>query len=149
MVRRIDQEMAAAASALITGDVDRELRTRYRHLRVMLRTAGLAATYAYIAAKATGNDARLAAAYRDAATGIRQRLAEQGLISGDWRAMTAQQVLAQLGGMDAIGYARASAEVAALTGWLSRLADAMYKPSPEEKNTGRPQQTPTGAGQVP
>ncbi|MBA9007291.1 type III-B CRISPR module-associated protein Cmr5 [Thermomonospora cellulosilytica] len=135
MARRIDQEMAAAASNLITGQVDQELRTRYRQLPVRLRTAGLAATYAFIASKANGTD-RLAAAYRSAAEGIRRRLVEQGLLAGDWRTMTARDVLDQLGHMDAAAYARASAEVAALTGWLSRLADAMYRRPADDGDGG-------------
>jgi CRISPR type III-B/RAMP module-associated protein Cmr5 len=146
MARRIDQDMAAAASDLITGEVDRELRTRYRHLPVMLRTAGLAATYAFIAAKSTGGNPELAGAYREAARGIRKRLVEQHLLTGDWRTLTAGQVLAQLGDMDATGYARASAEAAALTGWLSRLADAMYKPTPAKPAPGQDETSaPTGA----
>ena len=34
---------------------------------------------------------------------------------------------AQLGGMDPVQYARASAEAAAFVGWLSRLADATWQ----------------------
>jgi CRISPR-associated protein Cmr5 len=51
-VRRVDQGMAAAAAQALPEEVDRELRTRYRQLRVMLHAAGLAATYAFIASKA-------------------------------------------------------------------------------------------------
>ena len=51
-VHRVDQGMAVAAARSLPDNVDKELRTRYRQLRVMLHTAGLAATYAYIASKA-------------------------------------------------------------------------------------------------
>jgi CRISPR/Cas system CMR-associated protein Cmr5 small subunit len=126
-VTRIDQGMAAAAAEALPAEVNKELRTRYRHLRVMLHTAGLAATYAYIASKAgpgDGGSAGLAGAYRDAAKGIRQRLAEMGLLPGDAAEMSVRDVMRELGAMDPVRYARASAEAAAFTGWLSRLADA-------------------------
>ena len=123
-VSRIDQTMASAAAALLPPEITPELRTRYRSLHVMVRTAGLAATYAYVAAK--GNDTgHLAEAYRSVAAGIRDHLERRGLkpatVTGD-RAM-----LEHLGTMELNDYARACAEVAALTHWLSRLADALYR----------------------
>jgi CRISPR type III-B/RAMP module-associated protein Cmr5 len=123
-VRRIDQTVARAAADLLPQTVSKELRTRYRTLNVMVRTAGLAATYAYVASKAndTGD---LAAAYRMVCEGIRDHLERRGLkpatVSGD------REMLEYLGGMDLHDYTRASAEVAALTRWLSRLADALYQ----------------------
>ncbi|HET9975614.1 MAG TPA: type III-B CRISPR module-associated protein Cmr5 [Streptosporangiaceae bacterium] len=127
---RIDQGMAAAAAAALPGQVDKELRTRYRQLRVMLHTAGLAATYAFIASKAKDPDegsgaadkARLAAAYQDAAKGIVSRL-----FPANAEHMSARDVLRELGCMDPVRYARASAEASAFAGWLSRLADAVYQ----------------------
>ena len=122
-VRRVDQDMAAAAAGMLPRPVTRELRTRYRQLRVMLHTAGLAATYAFIVARA-GSDTgsgNLGRAYSQVAQGIRNRLT---LPSGDARTMDPQQVLLHLGEMETADYARASAETAALLGWLSRLADA-------------------------
>jgi len=131
-VRRVDQGMAAAAAELLPDKVSKELRTRYRQLRIMTHTAGLAATYAFIAAKARDkND--LADAYRRAGGGIRARLAALGLLEGDARRMSAPDVLRELGRMDAVQYARASAEVAAFTGWLARLADAV---SPDDGDGG-------------
>lgn len=128
-VRRIDQGMAAAAADVLPARVDRELRTRYKQLRIMLHTAGLAATYAYIASK-SGDEgqggAALARAYRDAARGIRVRLASQGLLTGDADTMRVAEVMRQLGEMDSVRYARASTEAAAFAGWLSRLADATH-----------------------
>ena len=125
-VARVDQGMAAAAASVIPPDVDRELRTRYRQLRVMLHSAGLAATYAYIASKA-GDRGPLERAYRDAALGIRRRLAEAGLLNGEPRALTVREMMTQLGAMDPVQYARASTEAAAFAGWLSRLADAVWQ----------------------
>jgi CRISPR-associated protein (Cas_Cmr5) len=125
--RRIDQDMAAAAAGAIPRPVTRELRTRYRQLRVMLHTAGLAATYAFVAAKAAGESPELARAYADAERGIRDRLAAVHLLTGDPAGLGPRQVLEQLGRMEGSDYARASAEVTALTGWLSRLADALVQ----------------------
>jgi CRISPR/Cas system CMR-associated protein Cmr5 small subunit len=129
---RVDQDMARAAAEALSADVDRELRTRYRQLRVMLHTAGLAATYAFIAAKAKDSDGqrdRLATAYQRAGEAIRKRLAERNLFPGGAQPASAREVLAALGQMSQVQYARASAEAAALMGWLSRLADAVYTPS--------------------
>jgi CRISPR/Cas system CMR-associated protein Cmr5 small subunit len=133
--RRVDQGLAEAAARLLPrpGDredrVERELRTRYRQLRIMLHGAGLAATYAFIMAKANAESGALADAYGKAAAGIRGRLVELGLISADPAMAGPRDVLAQLASLDAVGYARATAEAAALAGWLSRLADAIYQPT--------------------
>jgi len=134
-VVRIDQGMAAAAAQALPGKVDKELRTRYRQLRVMLHTAGLAATYAFIASKAKDPDDsaepaerdKLAAAYRDAGNGILSRLSGLSLLSADPEQMSARDVMRELGRMNPIQYARASAEASAFAGWLSRLADAVYQ----------------------
>lgn len=133
-VVRIDQGMAAAAAAALPDKVNKELRTRYRQLRAMLHTAGLAATYAFIASKAKDPDdaaepteqARLAAAYRDAAKGI------VSCLSSDPEKMSARDVMRELGRMNPVQYARASAEASAFVGWLSRLADAVYQEGEED-----------------
>jgi len=122
-VRRIDQGMAAAAAGLLPDPVTKELRTRYRQLRIMTRTAGLAATYAFIASK-EGDRSDLALAYAKAGQGIRNRLAQTQLLPAGAPDMTARQVLAEFGNMDMAQYTRASAEAAAFIGWLARLADA-------------------------
>jgi CRISPR/Cas system CMR-associated protein Cmr5 small subunit len=124
--RRIDQGMAAAAAELLPDPVTRELRTRYRQLRIMTRTAGLAGTYAFIASK-EGEGSDLALAYRKAAQGIRDRLGQMQLLPAEARQMTAREVLHELGNMDMARYTRASAEAAAFIGWLARLADAAYQ----------------------
>jgi hypothetical protein len=99
----------------------------------MLHTAGLAATYAFIASKAGQEAGPLAGAYAEAGRGIRQRLTAQNLLTGDPARLDAQKVLGQLGDMPGTSYARASTEVAALVSWLSRLADACYQ---EDKHQG-------------
>ena len=127
-VRRIDQGGAAAAAGLLPDTVDpklrKELRTRYRQLRAMLHGAGLAATYAFVAAKTSGD---LGESYGTVAHGLRRRLTDRGLFTGDPATMGPAEVLGQLGRMDSVRYAQASAEAAALLGWLSRLADASYQ----------------------
>ena len=136
---RIDLGMAAAAARELPADVTPELRTRYRQLRVMLHTAGLAATYAYIAAKARDTDQvqdNLAAAYRVAGEVIRKRLWERNMLPGAEEPVAPRQVLASLGAMNQVQYARASAEAAALVDWMARLADAMY--APKRANTTTP-----------
>jgi CRISPR/Cas system CMR-associated protein Cmr5 small subunit len=131
-VRRVDQNMAAAAAGILppaaelTGADQKALRTRYRQLRVMLHTAGLAATYAFVASKA-GDHGALDLAYKQAAKGIREQLASRHLLTSGPAGTDAREVLRQLGEMDGMRYARASAEVASLMGWLSRLADACYQ----------------------
>jgi CRISPR/Cas system CMR-associated protein Cmr5 small subunit len=124
-VRRVDQGCAAAAAELLPEESvperKEELSTRYRKLSAMLHGAGLAATYAFVAAR-TGR--RLEKSYQEVADGICRRLTEQGLLTGE---PTPRNVLRQLGDMDIVTYARASAEAAALLSWLSRLADATYQ----------------------
>jgi CRISPR-associated protein Cmr5 len=132
-VHRVDQGMAAAAAGLLPQAVTKELRTRYRQLRIMTHTAGLAATYAFIAAKA-GERSDLADAYRRAGDGIIARLTGLGLLEGEAGRITARDVLGQLGRMDAVQYARASAEATAFTGWLARLADATYQAGDQGRN---------------
>jgi CRISPR/Cas system CMR-associated protein Cmr5 small subunit len=125
-VRRVDQGMAEAAARLLPLPVTDAQRTRYRQLRMMLHSAGLAATYAFIAAK-SGETGELASAYQKAGEGLRERLSGLGLLPADWRGLDAREVLAELGQMSAVQYARASAEAQALVSWLSRLADAMIQ----------------------
>jgi CRISPR/Cas system CMR-associated protein Cmr5 small subunit len=141
-VRRVDQDMAAAAAGLLlpagelTSAERKALRTRYRQLRVMLHTAGLAATYAFVASKAGGGGA-LERAYEEAAAGIRRRLISEHLLDGGAASADARKVLRQLGEMGGMRYARASAEAASLMGWLSRLADACYHEDEQDAGGGQ------------
>ena len=80
-----------------------------------------------VAAKARGESEQLAHAYAEAARGIRKRLASLHLLTGDPAQLDPRRVMEQLGSMNGSDYARASAEAAALVGWLSRLADALVK----------------------
>lgn len=129
-VVRIDQGMAAAAARALPVQVNKDLRTRYKQLRIMLHTAGLAAAYAFIASKAGDPDSGGAAgAYRKAADGIRDRLAERQLFLDPAKVTGVRDVMRELGAMDPARYARASAEAEAFAGWLSRLADADWQQS--------------------
>lgn len=129
---RIDQGMARQAVNLLPETVTAELRTRYRQLRIMIHTSGLAATYAYVAAKSTSEGkSHLTSAYGEVARGIRSHLEESRLLPGGGR-MEHRKVLAALAALSLRDYTRASAEVTTLMTWLSRLADAVYKPDPQE-----------------
>ncbi|MEY9214320.1 type III-B CRISPR module-associated protein Cmr5 [Thermobifida halotolerans] len=133
-MRRLDQGMARDAALLLPeGDPARakELRTRFRRLPVQLRTSGLAATYAFLAARSgTSGSDPLGRSYADVAQQVRARLADAGLLPAEVRTAAApavhRTVLRELGEMDTARYARATAEVALLFGWLRRLAEAVY-----------------------
>jgi len=113
----------AAAAAEILQPVEPELRTRYLQLPVMVRTAGLAATYAYLVAKSDATP--LGRAYEAVADGIRSYLVDRGrLLPG---VTQNDQVVPALAGLSAADYARASVEVESLAGWLRRLAEATQR----------------------
>lgn len=125
---RFDQHMASKAAGMLPAKVDNELRTRYRQLPVMLRTSGLAATLAYLVGKTDGS--KLGQAYHQLATGIRGHLSGRRLVpqARTPDALKANmELLTQLGELTTAEYARAAAEVEALAGWLSRLADARFQ----------------------
>ncbi len=123
-MRRVDQAMAKAASRILPSTVTSRLRTRYRTLRVMCHSSGLAATYAYVASKASGDDG-LAEAYRMVRDGIGDQLVEIRVLRGQEH--DPRTVLHELGGLDAVTYLSASTQITALLGWLARLADAVVK----------------------
>jgi hypothetical protein len=122
-MRRVDQDMAAEAARLLPPTVSSQLRTRYRTLRVMCHTSGLAATYAYVASKA-GSGPGLERAYEDVRVGLGRHLCSAGTLP-DVDPQDARQVLTELAKLSAAEYLRASAQVTALLGWLARLADAV------------------------
>jgi CRISPR-associated protein Cmr5 len=121
--RRIDQHMAQAAATMLPDTIDQELRTRYRQLPMMVRTAGLAATYAYLVGK-SDTSTSLGRAYLDLATGIRAYLTRPGTAG---QASSNADMLRSLGDMRPADYARAAIEVELLAVWLSRLADARWQ----------------------
>jgi hypothetical protein len=128
-MRRVDQDHAATAAAMLEGiAVDATLRTRYRTLRVMSHTAGLASTYAYVASKSKGQGS-LPTAYCKVRDGMCGRLLANGWLDpADTRSASA--VLARLGALDTVDYLAASADATTLLGWLARLADALA-PDPD------------------
>jgi CRISPR-associated protein Cmr5 len=123
---RVDQAMAATAADILPSVVTRELRTRYRQLPVMLRTAGLAATYAFVASKSR-DPGPLGQAYSRVAGGIVDHLADRQLVMAQPGSTDHRRALELMAGMDLATYAQASAEVAELAEWLARLADALYR----------------------
>ncbi|GGM66707.1 hypothetical protein GCM10011608_60030 [Micromonospora sonchi] len=123
-VRRVDQQMAAAAAAMLQPTIGNELRTRYKQLPVQIRMSGLAATYAYLLGKSKDNE--LGRAYQSVADGIRKHLTTRSGLVDAAEADTNEKLLHALAGLDTSVYARASAEVQALATWLSRLAEARY-----------------------
>jgi CRISPR/Cas system CMR-associated protein Cmr5 small subunit len=125
MTMRVDQGMARlAADMLYDVDISEELRTRYLQLPVMLRTSGLAATYAFLVAKSSDTSG-IGRAHQKVADGIRTHLTGtppplvhmQGTTN-----LALVRALAELS--DPVAYTRATAEVEALAGWLKRLAEA-------------------------
>jgi CRISPR-associated protein Cmr5 len=128
--------MAVAAVEALPEKVDGDLRTRYRQLRIMLHSAGLAASYAFIASKAGDPDAGgTAGAYGKVAVALVKRLAAKGSLSGDPDDLSTVDVMRQLGAMSPADYARASAEAAALVSWLSRLASAVAAEGGDDPHT--------------
>lgn len=126
-VQRIDQKLAVAAADALPDPVTPDLKTRYRQLRIMLHSAGLAASYAFIAS-AANKAGSTAEAYGLVAEGLKKRLTDLRLLTGDPDSLTHVDVLRKLGALDPVQYARASAEAAALVSWLSRLANAVPQP---------------------
>lgn len=115
--------MAAAAADMLQEEIDDTLRTRYRQLPVQVRMSGLAATYAYLLGKSTEKD-KLGRAYLRVADGIRKHLTTRSRLVDPADADTNEHLLHALADLDTSIYARASAEVQALAGWLARLAEA-------------------------
>jgi CRISPR-associated protein Cmr5 len=135
-VTRIDQHMAAAATRMLPPKVSDELRTRYRQMPVLVRTAGLAGAYAFMVSKADDKDA-IGRAYADVVEGIRERLVSRGLATG----ATPTELLASLAELPPSTYTYAATDVRALAGWLSRLAEARYKADKaQEAGAGEPDQ---------
>lgn len=131
-MRRLDQSMAEAAAGALPDPVTPEQRTRYRTLKVMCHSSGLAATYAYVVSKSQsgGKEDARREAYEKTGRAIAECLVGMRLLDdgekGDPRA-----VLNRLGSMDPVDYLRASARVTALLVWLSRLADALVVDQPK------------------
>ncbi|QTD99989.1 type III-B CRISPR module-associated protein Cmr5 [Streptomyces cyanogenus] len=132
-VRRVDQAMALAAMDMLPETVDRTLRTRYKQLPVMLHTAGLAATYAFVLSKKHGS--REGPAYAKVAEGIRRHIGKHALIDRRTHWATDRDLLDALATADRAAYARASAEISSLAGWLSRLAEARFREDTADTDT--------------
>ena len=123
-MKRVDQGMAAAAASVLRRPVTDQLRSRYGQLPFMVRTAGLAATYAFLVAKSEPAE-EIGRAYSAVADGIRAHLAGQSPLLATLTHN--DQVVRTLADLPAADYARASMEIEALAGWLRRLAEAAYR----------------------
>ncbi|GAB3105818.1 hypothetical protein GCM10027160_00570 [Streptomyces calidiresistens] len=133
---RVDQGMARAAAEILgDGPISGPLRTRYRQLPVMLHTTGLAATYAFVLSKTGGRNKALAEAYDRVANGIRKHIATRRLIPGCTEKTPPRDVLQAMGNCGGVTYARATAEITLLAGWLSRLAEARHQADAMAKAT--------------
>jgi CRISPR/Cas system CMR-associated protein Cmr5 small subunit len=130
-VTRLDQHMAATAAAMLPATINRDLRTRYRQLPVLLHTCGLIAAYAFLVSKAGGDDAT-ATAYARVVEGVRAHLADRGLAV----AATPLDLLRVLSELPHDRYALAAADARALAGWLSRLAEATFQAQPKSTGEG-------------
>ncbi|GAA3820724.1 type III-B CRISPR module-associated protein Cmr5 [Streptomyces chiangmaiensis] len=127
-VARLDQSMAHAASSMLPDAVPDRLRTRYRQLPVMLRISGLAATYAFILSSSRPDPTKeVGFAYKLVADGIRTHISEHALLGQGKRWVSNRDLLEAFAEADRSVYARVSAEIEALAGWLSRLAEARYR----------------------
>lgn len=133
-MRRVDQDMARRAAGMLPDPVTPQLRTRYRTLRSMAHTSGLAATYAYVASK-SGSSNDLARAYARVRDGLTEQFVDLHVI-GDSEAAGPQSVLRALGELDTVTYLQASAHVRALLGWSARLADAVVGIDADEAGVG-------------
>lgn len=129
--QRLDQELAAIALTVLDNQVSKDLRTRMRQLPSRLRGSGLAATYAFVLSKSDPDpNKELGYAYHRLAAAIADHVSRRGLLGAAGTVITSQGLPAALAHATPSQYARTSAEIDALAGWLSRLADALHQPSP-------------------
>lgn len=144
---RVDQSMATKAIDLIPSGSDeyaQELRSRFSHLPGQLRSSGLAATYAFLAARAsTGSSQRLRDAYAAVTRTIVRRLCERDFVKlqneplDDNGPVPHKTVLEQLGGMSTLYYALATREAAMLFMWMRRLSDSVTPGEEIQEGTAR------------
>lgn len=129
-VQRTDQAMAAAAAEILGDHVNDELRARMRQLPSRLRGSGLAATYVFLMARSQTDD-DLGRAYRHLTQQIADYTVEAKLLGEKTPSrLRPEEFLRHVSGASLTNYARLSAEVDLLAGWLSRLADALHTPGP-------------------
>jgi len=121
VAERVDHGLArAAANALRNQVVNAELRTRMRGLPAMLQTSGLAATCAFLLAKAKNHD-RTDAYWVAAKTLLDEAAQAAGIESDPTDPNRTLDAVSQATGSQ---YVLAETRAAMLALWLSRLAQA-------------------------
>lgn len=126
---RVDQQLATTAAAALGGRrVDKEIRTRLRGLPVLLQTSGLAATCAFLLAKADRQDDR--DPYWATAKILINDAADQVGLAAD---NDPRRRLELLSAADGQQYLIAETRASMLAMWLARLAEARYEPEPAEQ----------------
>ena len=120
---RRDQGLAVTAWTLVQSvppGVRGEFDTRAAELGSQLATSGLAATAAFLAAKAgpDGQVPTLAQAYRILADALARHLLHDPLANRN-------QLMVELGQLDATGYRRAGAAAREFAAWVRRAAEAI------------------------
>ncbi len=120
-MRRLDQHLATAAAAALRdsgiGPSNADLRSRMSSLPALLQSSGLAATCAFLLAKAGPPDVVAAKALlREAAETARLAVEQEP-----------NALLVALAGVDEHLLAIAEQRAALLGMWLSRLANAQFK----------------------
>lgn len=127
-MNRIDQGMAARAAGILgTDPVDKELRTVLRGLPVMIRTNGLAMTCAYLLSRSAKRGDR----YWRAATALLDETATVAGLIPDPKPVVTLNAIAELDGQR---YLLAESHGRLLSGWLARLADALYEAPPKQES---------------
>jgi len=129
---RVDQLLAVTAAEVLAGEVTKELRTRMRGLPVMIHTSGLAATCAFLLARADKKHPDRDPYYRTAVALITQSAGAAGLtVDADPHA-----ALTTIARADGHRYRLAETRARELAMWLSRLAQARYVPRGGDEDDG-------------
>ena len=129
MSARRDQGLAVTAWTLVGGLPDnlrQEFRSQAIRLGPMLVTSGLAATAAFLAAKAGDRDNPLAGAYRALADALAGHVLTQAGEPGRDR----NTLVRRVGEMDVAEYRRACADAREFGAWVRRAAEALISARP-------------------
>ncbi|MFC0438060.1 type III-B CRISPR module-associated protein Cmr5 [Kutzneria buriramensis] len=119
---RIDHELAKVAAKTVPGTVSDDLRTRYAGLPHMIMASGLAASVAFLLAKAESTAGGIdGPAYREAATTLLDDAAD---CAGIPRGEHPNATLTNIANADHHRYLIAESRARMLAVWLARIANA-------------------------